>query len=82
MCPVYKTILCSSKQISSSEYWKLKRELIPEDNSFVDVRWNEDLYYLGEANYDDDGYLLDVKMEKEEIEKLFRLFIQFGLYSD
>ncbi len=62
--------------ISSSEYWKLKRELIPEDNSFVDVRWNEDLQYLGEANYDDDGNLLDVKMEKEEIEKLFRLFIQ------
>ncbi len=62
--------------ISTSEYWMLKRELIPEDNSFVDVRWNEDLQYLGEANYDDDGYLLDVKMEKEEIEQLFRLFIQ------
>ncbi|MDE7285043.1 MAG: hypothetical protein K2N85_15890 [Lachnospiraceae bacterium] len=62
--------------ISTSEYWKLKRELIPEDNSFVDVRRNEDLKYLGEANYDDDGYLLDVKMEKEEIEQLFRLFMQ------
>lgn len=61
--------------ISSSEYLKQKRELIPEDNSFVDVRWNEDLQYLGEANYDDE-YLLDVKMEKEEIEQLFRLFIQ------
>lgn len=35
----------------------------------MDVRWNEDLQYLGEANYDDDGYLLDVKMEKEEIEQ-------------
>ncbi|MDE5866732.1 MAG: hypothetical protein K2H31_09065 [Lachnospiraceae bacterium] len=68
--------------ISSSEYWKLKRELIPEDNSFVDVRLNEDLQYLGGASYDDDGYLLDVKMEKEEIEQLFRLFIQSGLYSD
>lgn len=62
--------------ISSSEYLKQKRELIPEDNSFVDLRWNEDLQYLGEANYDDDGYLKDVKMEKEEIEQLFRLFIQ------
>lgn len=39
--------------ISSSEYLKQKRELIPEDNSFVDVRWNEDLQYLGEANYDE-----------------------------
>lgn len=62
--------------ISSSEYLKQKRELIPEDNSFVDVRRNEDLQYLGEANFDDEGYLIDVKMEKEEIEQLFRLFIQ------
>lgn len=62
--------------ISTSEYWKLKRELIPEDSSFVDVR-DGDLNYLG-ANYDDDGYLLytDVKMGKEEIEQLFRLFIR------
>lgn len=48
----------------------------------MDLR-DGDLNYLG-ANYDDDGYLLytDVKMEKEEIERLFRLFIQSMLYSD
>lgn len=61
--------------ISSSEYFKQKRELIPEENSFVDLR-EGDLKYLG-ANYDDDGGLLytDVKMEKEEIEQLFGRFL-------
>lgn len=64
--------------ISSSEYWKFKRELIPEDNSFVDVRRNEDLQYLGEASYDDEGNLryTDVKMDKVEIEQLFLIFAQ------
>ena len=62
--------------ISSDEYLKLKRELIPEENSFVDVR-EGDLNYLG-ANYDNNGDLLytDVRMEKEEIEQLFRRFAE------
>ena len=62
--------------ISSSEYLELKRELIPEENAFVDLR-EGDLNYLG-ANYDDDGALLytDVKMGKEEIEQLFMRFAQ------
>lgn len=62
--------------ISSSEYLKQKRELIPEENSFVDLR-DGDLNYLG-ANYDDNGGLLytDVKMKKEEVEELFRRFEQ------
>lgn len=62
--------------ISSDEYLKRKRELIPEENSFVDLR-EGDVNYLG-ANYDDNGDLLytDVKMDKEEIEQLFRRFVQ------
>lgn len=62
--------------ISSSEYLEEKRELIPEGNSFVDLR-EGDLHYLG-ANYDGNGDLLytDVKMGKEEIEELFGRFVQ------
>lgn len=62
--------------ISSSEYLEQKRELIPEENSFVDLR-DGDLNYLS-ANYDDNGGLLytDVKMGKEEIEELFGRFEQ------
>lgn len=62
--------------ISSKEYLKQKRALIPAENSFVDLR-NLDLNYLG-ANYDEDGTLLytDVRMEKNEIDKLFRRFMQ------
>lgn len=62
--------------ISSDEYLKRKRELIPEENSFVDLR-EGDINYLG-ANYDDNGDLLytDVRMDKEEIEQLFRRFVQ------
>lgn len=59
--------------ISSGEYLKRKRELIPEENSFVDLR-REDLNYLGE-NFDEDGYYIDVKMSEEEIELLFRRFV-------
>lgn len=62
--------------ISSSEYLELKRKLIPEENSFVDVRLNEDLQYLGEAEFDEDGFLMDVKMEKEEIVELFRRYME------
>lgn len=62
--------------ISRDEYLKRKRELIPAENSFVDLR-KEELRYLG-ANYDEDGLLLytDVRMEKEEIEQLFERFAQ------
>ncbi|MCM1186764.1 MAG: hypothetical protein NC251_09595 [Lachnoclostridium sp.] len=60
--------------VSSSEYLKQKRELIPKENSFVDLR-DGDLNYLS-ANYDDNGGLLytDVKMGKEEMEELFGRF--------
>ena len=61
--------------ISSSEYLELKRELIPEDNSFVDVR-DGDLNYLGGANFDEDGFPTDVKMEKEEIVALFSRYME------
>lgn len=62
--------------ISSDEYLKRKRELIPEENSFVDLR-EGDLNYLG-ANYDDNGDLLytDVRMGKDEIEQLFERYVQ------
>lgn len=62
--------------ISSDEYLKQKRELIPEENSFVDLR-EGDLNYTV-ANYDDNEDLLytDVRMGKEEIEQLFRRFAQ------
>ncbi|MCM1326122.1 MAG: hypothetical protein NC094_02285 [Bacteroidales bacterium] len=62
--------------VSSSEYLKQKRELIPEENSFVDLR-DGDLHYLG-ANYDGNGDLLytDVRMGKEEMEELFGRFEQ------
>ncbi len=62
--------------ISSAEYLKQKRKLIPEENHFVDLR-EGDLSYLG-ANYDDDGDLLytDVRMEKDEIGQLFRRYEQ------
>ncbi len=64
--------------ISSSEYLELKRELIPEDNSFVDVRLNEDLNYLGGPIFDEDGdrFLLDVRMEKGEIVELFSRYME------
>ncbi len=63
--------------ISSSEYLELKRELIPEGNSFVDVRLNEeDLNYLGEAKFDEDGLPMDVRMEKEEIMELFSRYME------
>ena len=62
--------------ISSSEYLELKRELIPEGNSFVDVRLNEDLNYLGGPHSDEDGFLVDVKMEKEEIMELFSRYME------
>ncbi len=63
--------------ISSDEYLKRKRELIPEDNCFVDLRQEGDLSYLG-ANYDESGNLLytDVRIGKEEIERLFERFAQ------
>ncbi len=62
--------------ISSDEYLKQKRELIPEENDFVDLLEGAS-NYLG-ANYDDNGDLLytDVRMGKEEIEQLFRRFAQ------
>ena len=64
--------------ISSSEYLELKRELIPEENSFVDVRLNEDLNYLGGPIFDEDGdgFLMDVRMEKEEIVELFSRYME------
>ncbi|MDE5598848.1 MAG: hypothetical protein K2J04_13595, partial [Lachnospiraceae bacterium] len=63
--------------ISSSEYWKLKRELIPEENSFVDVR-DGDLNYLGGPIFDEDGdgFLMDVRMKKEEIVELFSRYLE------
>lgn len=62
--------------ISPEESLKQKRELIPEENCFVDLR-KGDLNYLG-ANYDDNGDLLytDVRMGKEEMEQLFSRFAQ------
>lgn len=60
--------------VSSKEYLELKRKLIPEENSFVDVR-SADLAYLGE-NFDEDGFPMDVKMEKEEIMELFKRYEQ------
>ena len=63
--------------ITSGEYLKQKRELIPEDNSFVDLR-KGDLHYLG-ADHDDNGDLtyMDVRMGKAEIEQLFERYAQF-----
>ena len=61
--------------VSSSEYLELKRKLIPEENSFVDVRLNEDVHYLG-ANFDEDGLPADVRMEKEEIVELFSRYME------
>ena len=60
--------------ISLSEYLRQKRELIPEENSFVDLR-DLDMNYLG-VNYDEDGFYTDVRMEKEEIEQLFRRYVE------
>lgn len=61
--------------ISSEEYLKRKRELIPEENSLVDLRLL-DLNYLG-VNYNGEGLHTDVKIEKEEIDELFRRFEQW-----
>lgn len=62
--------------ISSEEYRKQKRELISEENSFVDLR-RLGFDYHG-INCDDEGNMLytDVRMEKEEIDELFRRFVQ------
>ena len=59
--------------ISSEEYRKRKRELIPEENSLVDLRLL-DLNYLG-VNYNDEGLHTDVRMEKKEIDELFKQFV-------
>ncbi|MDE5597652.1 MAG: hypothetical protein K2J04_07455, partial [Lachnospiraceae bacterium] len=61
--------------ISSREYLELKRKLIPEENSFVDVR-DGDLNYLGGENFDEDGFPTDVKMKKAEIVELFSRYMQ------
>ena len=63
--------------ISSDEYLKQKRELIPEENSFVDLR-EGDLNYIG-ANYDGNGNFsyTDVRMGIAEIEQLFERYAQF-----
>ena len=63
--------------ISPSEYLELKRELIPARNSFVDVR-DGDLNYLGGPIFDEegDGFLVDVKMKKEEIVELFSRYME------
>lgn len=62
--------------ISSEEYRIQKRKLIPEENSFVELR-KLGFDYHG-INCDDEGNMLytDVRMEKEEIDKLFRRFVQ------
>lgn len=60
--------------ISSGEYLRRKRELIPEENSFVELL-QDDISYLG-VNYDEDGFYTDVRMEKGEIEQLFRLYVE------
>lgn len=56
--------------ISSAEYLKLKRELIPEENAFVELR-REDLSFFGEPNRDEIGGPIDVRMTEEEIKQLF-----------
>lgn len=62
--------------ISSKEYLKRKRELIPEGNSFVDIR-RLDFNYLGEPDLDNNGDIMDVRMNKKEIEQLFGKFEKY-----
>lgn len=62
--------------ISSEEYRKQKRELISEENSFVDLR-QLGFDYHG-INCDDEGNMryTEVRMGKEEIDEFFRRFVQ------
>lgn len=60
--------------ITPAEYLERKRELIPETNSFVDLR-DQAAYYLG-GNYDEDGFYTDVRMGEEEINQLFGHFAE------
>lgn len=59
--------------ISSKEYLKRKRKLIPEENAFVDIR-RLDLNYLGGPDLVDNGDIVDVRMSKKEIEQLLGKF--------
>lgn len=62
--------------ISSDEYLKQKRELIPEKNSFIELREGA-VNYPGEDNDDSDisdDFPRDLKMEEKEIEQIFKRY--------
>lgn len=63
--------------ISSAEYLKLKRELIPEENAFVELR-REDFGLFCESNRDEIGGPTDVRMTEEEIEQLFERYEEYS----
>lgn len=59
-------------EISSKEYLKKKRKLIPKKNSFVDLR-EESVGYFGVDDSGDDLYV-DLKIGEKEIEQLFERY--------
>lgn len=63
-------------EISSDEYLRQKRERIPEKNSFVDLQQGAVNYSKADYGDDDDAYRTDLRMEDEEIERLFERYAQ------
>ena len=66
------------EEISSKEYLMYKRELIPDENTFVDLR-DTDVYHLGstEEMLDEaDGIYKNIQMTSEEMDVLFTKWLE------
>lgn len=68
------------KEISSGGYLKLKRELIPGDNNYADLRNDEISILLCGSVYelmDEDGEFINKRAAEEEIEMLFSKWLEY-----
>lgn len=52
--------------------------MIPEENAFADIR-RLDFNYLEGPDLDNDGDIIDVRMNKKEIEQLFGKFEKYAV---
>lgn len=68
-------------EISSGEYLNLKRELIPYENNFVDLRNDEISFFLCGSVYelmDENGEFKSKRAAKEEINMLFSRWLEYA----
>lgn len=69
-------------EISSAEYLRLKMEMLPADNSFVDLRDADISVFAQEPIIDDNYEYVEMKITAEEIETLFsKWLIYSSLYG-